>query len=459
MRTLAYRQSPAMIAGLLALASAACVPSASLNAHQCPCVTGWVCCPSTNLCVQEGTACELTGGAGGGFAAGGGGRGGMAGGGMAGGGGAVTVTDAGTPHGDALRSPAETYLLVQTKNIASPLPDPSGLAYDGNGLWILNGGQNSLTNTLVHFDPTTGKTDRTFTFSNLIEQLGSGAYGITWDGSAVWISVSGNTNKLVRVDPTTGQITRTISSPTDLGPSDLDFDGTSLWLSSGTGTAFVIDPASGGIQRHFNIAGYSASRDNGIAVRPGEVWVGGLFGGIAVNDPTTGQPIALATHDDGSAFRREELGSSCFVGAQLVIASRYGITYFLPKLGNAHDGGANPGDGGIVCPAVDHDAACPASDHQCRATWADVLANPICVPQTVDKSQEARFDCNGYHVSLIAHVDSSSTYYYDALTGQLIAVYANSIGGQRCVMGPPSGVKADCPTVTPVQVCRQDGGA
>jgi hypothetical protein len=100
--------------------------------------------------------------------------------------------------------PAKAYRLVQTRNIAAPLPDPTGVASDGAGLWILSGGQNSTTNTLVHFDPATGVADRSFQFQNLIEMLGSGAYGITWDGVAVWISVSGNTNKLVGVDPATG---------------------------------------------------------------------------------------------------------------------------------------------------------------------------------------------------------------------------------------------------------------
>jgi hypothetical protein len=223
---------------------------------------------------------------------------------------------------------ATTYRLVQTRNIASPLPDPTGIAADGSAFWILNGGQNSSTNTLVHFDPATGVTDRTFTFTNLIEQLGTGAYGITWDGSSVWITVAGNTNKLVKVDPLTGRIARTMSAPTDLGPSDLDFDGANLWLSSGTGTVFQIDRTTGGIERKFATGVASYGRDNGIAYRTGELWVGDLFGGMEVQDPATGAVLATATHDDGTSLTQEEMGSSCFVGCQLVIASTFGITYF-----------------------------------------------------------------------------------------------------------------------------------
>ena len=232
----------------------------------------------------------------------------------------------GCPLGAAVG--ATTYRLVQTRNVASPLPDPTGIAADGSAFWILNGGQNSQTNTLVHFDPATGMTDRTFTFTNLIEQLGTGAYGITWDGSSVWITVAGNTNKLVEVEPLTGRIARTMSAPTDLGPSDLDFDGADLWLSSGTGTIFQIDRTTGGIKRQFATGVASLGRDNGIAYRTGQLWVGDLFGGMEVQDPVTGALVATATRDDGTALNQEEMGSSCFVGCQLVVASTFGITYF-----------------------------------------------------------------------------------------------------------------------------------
>jgi len=223
---------------------------------------------------------------------------------------------------------ATHYLLFQTRNLASPLPDPTGIAADGSAFWILNGGQNSLTNTLVHFDPATGVTDRTFTFTNLIEQLGTGAYGITWDGTFIWITVAGNTNKLVKVDPLTGQVVRTMSAPTDLGPSDLDFDGEDLWLSTGTGSVFQIDRTTGGIKLQFATDAAADGRDDGIAYRPGELWVGDLFGGMEVHDPVTGALLATATHEDGTSLKDEEMGASCFVGCQLVIASTFGITYF-----------------------------------------------------------------------------------------------------------------------------------
>lgn len=80
------------------------------------------------------------------------------------------------------------------------------------------------------------------------------------------------------------------------------------------------------------------------------------------------------------------------------------------------------------------------------------------MPQFVDKAEESRFDCDGYHVSLIMHDDTSATYEYDGTTGQLVAIYRKSFAGNSCVVGPPSGVNADCPNVTPVPVCPHDAG-
>jgi hypothetical protein len=213
-------------------------------------------------------------------------------------------------------------------SIASPLHDPTGIAADASGFWIMNGGHNSEVHTLVHFIPTTGATDRTFTFTNLIEQDGTGVYGITYDGASVWISVAGNTNKLVQVDPGRGQIIRTVSAPTELGPSDLEYDGTNLWLSSGTGTIFQLDPSTGGIKRQLSVDAASFGRDNGVAYRDGQLWVGHLFGGMGVQDPATGATLATATHGDGSAFTQSEMGPTCFVDGLLVMASSYGIRSF-----------------------------------------------------------------------------------------------------------------------------------
>lgn len=218
--------------------------------------------------------------------------------------------------------------LTKRTNIGAPMGNATGIAYDGVALWILSGGHNASAHRLVRFSPDTRAIDRDFSFSNLIEQLGTGAYGFTWDGHSVWISVSGNTNKLMKVDPSTGTITETFSSPANLGPSELEFDGTSLWLSTGTGTAFVLDPVTGGITRQFPLVAGGTSRDNGIALRRGEVWSGQLFGGLDIYDAATGTPKGHAVHADCTAFTQDEVGPSTFIGEELVMLSSLGITYY-----------------------------------------------------------------------------------------------------------------------------------
>jgi len=111
--------------------------------------------------------------------------------------------------------------FARARNLASPVPDPVGIAFDGQMLWIM-GSVSDTTATLVRFNPDSLAVDRSFTFDNL-QSPGSSVYGITWDGAAIWISISGGPNKLVRIDPATGAITRTMSSPAWSGPSDLDF--------------------------------------------------------------------------------------------------------------------------------------------------------------------------------------------------------------------------------------------
>lgn len=182
--------------------------------------------------------------------------------------------------------------------------------------------------SLARFDPDQLTIDRNFTFPSLAETAGSGVGGITWDGQSIWIAVAGNTNKLVRVDPSNGEISRTMSAPTVLGPPDLEFDGDDLWLSSGTGDLFLISRTTGGIDRRLPIPNGFSGRDDGVAVRPCELWVNGLFGGLQVEDPKTGAVTANVINEDGSEIAREQVGSSTFVGDQLVIVGELGITFY-----------------------------------------------------------------------------------------------------------------------------------
>jgi hypothetical protein len=222
------------------------------------------------------------------------------------------------------------YRLVPRRKVTSPLPNPTGIAYDGQMLWVLavaGFGDGGSPPTLVRFDPDTLVVDRTFVLSALIN-YGTTVGGITWDGQVIWISLVGDVNSLVRVDPLTGEVNARFDSPTTYGPSDLDFDGRDLWLSTGTGDIYRIDPASGSLEQHMQILPQADGRDDGIAFRSCELWVGEFFGGMEVHDPSSGGIVGMATNADGSVVAQSELGGSCFVGDQLVIASRAGITYY-----------------------------------------------------------------------------------------------------------------------------------
>jgi hypothetical protein len=149
---------------------------------------------------------------------------------------------------------------------------------------------------------------------------------------------------------------------------------------------------------------------------------------------------------------------TCLTGGTPIDAGQHDANHDATAPRDAVQDTADSGDAGNVCPHVVGAADCPASSNECRATWAAVVANPVCLPGAIDYSREARFDCGGYHVSLVQHVDTSQTYYYDQTSGELVAIYSDSLVGRRCVAGPPSGINLDCPNVTPAQICTADAG-
>lgn len=216
------------------------------------------------------------------------------------------------------------YAVTSQGSIAVPVGNPVGFTFDNNdNIWIMSGVHNGSSHSLTCFNPNTGAILASYVYQNLIEVLGTGVYGITWDGASIWISVSGNTNKLVQVDPSTGQIIRNMSSTSILGPTDLSWDGTNLWISSGTGEIDTINPSNG--QRiHFLSRG---DRDTGIAYHNGEVWISNMFDKkIVVYDAATKAIIDVITAIDlptTSWDRRLE-----FHNNQLVVLTSAGIDYY-----------------------------------------------------------------------------------------------------------------------------------
>jgi len=216
------------------------------------------------------------------------------------------------------------YSLVETKSIGTPYANPVGIATDQDNFWLMFGTHNGMEHKLIYYDIDTNEVLESFDFYNLIEVLGTGVYGITWDGANVWISVSGDTNKLVKVDPDTGEILQTWSSPTTLGPSDLAWDESKIWVSSGTSEIYTVDPENGGSSLFLN----RAARDSGIAIRGDEVWVGNLFDtNVSIyNSDTKVKQCTLK-----KVFSKK--GKFCFYNGQLALLNSAGITlYSLEQL-------------------------------------------------------------------------------------------------------------------------------
>jgi hypothetical protein len=219
------------------------------------------------------------------------------------------------------------YRLLEVDNLAPPRAATTGVTFDGQYLWFISGGHNAWVHFLVQYDPVTYSVIREFEYVGLIETLGTGVYGLTWDGNALWLSVSGNANKLVRVDPYDGRIVRSFSSPTVLGPSDLEFDGTSLWVSSGTGASYRIDPLSGGITQSFAVM-EDTGRDSGNALFGEELWIAGLFGGAEVYSAANGDRLGIAVSSDGVTPMGDDLGALCRMMNRLVSLSSRGVTFY-----------------------------------------------------------------------------------------------------------------------------------
>jgi len=209
------------------------------------------------------------------------------------------------------------FVLTSLGTRLAPLANGVGITYDGEELWLLALSMGDYT--LIRFDAASWTVDRKFVLDGLSD---SNAYGITCDGSKIWVSVAGDTNALVTVDPNTGALGEQMSSPTQLGPSELDFDGTNLWLSSGTGDLYEIS-TGGVLLEHYPISPDATGRDSGVACRSGE-----LFADMEVYSATSGAALGAATHNGGSAFQRTELGPSVFVGGNLMILSSLGITTY-----------------------------------------------------------------------------------------------------------------------------------
>lgn len=122
-------------------------------------------------------------------------------------------------------------------SFSSPGNDPEGLAWDGQYLWHVDGGNaydlgDDAVLYIYKIDPSNGNTVYSF------EAPGPGinAEDLTWDGSYLWYVDGGDeeeihgTSSIYKIDPQNGNVLMNFDAPAS-NPSGLTWDGTNLVLS------------------------------------------------------------------------------------------------------------------------------------------------------------------------------------------------------------------------------------
>jgi len=125
-------------------------------------------------------------------------------------------------------------------SFATPGPAPTGLAYDGESLWLAD----RLTDTLYAIDPESGAVRRELPAPGFMLR------GLTWDGEYLWC-VDGEENRIIKLDVNSGLTLQSLESPT-ARPQGLAWDGANLWLAdAGEDVLCQISPDDGTVIERF----------------------------------------------------------------------------------------------------------------------------------------------------------------------------------------------------------------
>ncbi len=122
-----------------------------------------------------------------------------------------------------------TIIFLSTALFATPgdiltsfsLPGqcPTGLAYDGEHLWVAD----RLNDSLYALNPETGEVVQSMPSPGFIPR------GLAWDGEMLWM-VDGEEGRILRIDTESGLTVKSIEAPTPR-PRGLAWDGENLWLA------------------------------------------------------------------------------------------------------------------------------------------------------------------------------------------------------------------------------------
>jgi hypothetical protein len=98
------------------------------------------------------------------------------------------------------------------------------------------------------------------------------------------------------------------------------------------------------------------------------------------------------------------------------------------------------------------------ADQPCVKSWANV-ATEACT--TIGSSADWRSEpCGGFNVLATGAVDTSTIYYYDPVSGNLVAVVGGAANTMSlCAAGPASFALPECAmSSTPLLTCNRDAG-
>lgn len=142
--------------------------------------------------------------------------------------------------------------------LPTPGPAPTGLAFDGQRLWVAD----RTTDSLYAIDPASGRVVRTLAAPGFI------TLGLAWDGKHLWC-VDGEERRINCLNTETGVTVKTIDAPT-ARPTGLCWDGAYLWLADESDDVLCrLSPADGTTIRTFPAPSGAAT---GLAWWNGYVW-------------------------------------------------------------------------------------------------------------------------------------------------------------------------------------------
>jgi hypothetical protein len=210
-------------------------------------------------------------------------------------------------------TPADYHQLVVDHTVGAEDTIRGVDADQQGGLWLAYSAPPAASAqrpivSLVHWDPATRTRLQTFTY----DDLASPVSGLALVQGQIWLNYEhvGPSDAVVRIiDPTSGAVVRTLGT-TGLA---LGAMGSDRVLISGYAGIQVVDAATGGQTQQFHsptvvdpgdMGGISFSdTEQGVASRPGEIWVANWYMAMEVFDPagTLLGKVDLAALQDGAA--------------------------------------------------------------------------------------------------------------------------------------------------------------